>query len=106
MTDLFANHHEPDTVVKAQRIDAVVAGTFKAKGNSFATEPVDQLDLDFAGIPGDFHAGHTRKSGGREPWYPRGTEMANERQLSILSPAELRAVARAMGMPGVEPGSE
>lgn len=102
MADPFANHHDADTVVPAQRIDAVVAGTFKAKGNNFATESVDALDVDFTGIPGDYHAGHIRKSGGREPWYPRGTEMANERQLSILSPAELRVVARALNLPEVK----
>ncbi len=56
------------------------------------------------GIAGDVHAGTTRKSGGREPWYPRGTLMRNERQVSILSAEELALIAENMGLPKVEGG--
>lgn len=68
----------------------------------FQTAPVDALELTFEGIPGDRHGGFTRLSGGREPWYPRGTEMCNERQISILSTEELRAIARRMDIPDLK----
>src|SRR6185437_11288928 len=48
-------------------------------------------------------AGHTRRSGGREPWYPRGTEMRNERQLSILASDELAQAAQGMGLAEIKP---
>lgn len=82
---------------------------FKVSGNvedvfrtvstdDFQTTAVESLELTFEGIPGDRHAGFTRKSGGREPWYPRGTEMCNERQVSILSVEELVQIAERMGL--------
>ena len=100
--DLFANHREEFETVPAQKLKGTITGLFKAEGRSFVTEAVDELALSFQGIPGDFHAGHTRKSGGREPWYPRGTEMANERQVSILAPDELRTIARRLDIPEVK----
>ena len=103
MLDPFENHHEEVNEVPAQKIKGTIAGLYKAKGRDFITEAVSDLDLTFDGIPGDFHAGPTRKSGGREPWYPRGTEMRNERQISILSPAELRAVARRLDIAEIPP---
>lgn len=72
----------------------VVRGLFAALGESFISESVQELELGYEGILGDVHAGYLRKSGGREPWYPRGTEMRNERQLSLLDQDELDAVAR------------
>ncbi|MEP1208926.1 MAG: molybdenum cofactor sulfurase [Rhizobiaceae bacterium] len=99
MMDPFASHREEMTVYPPQKLLGKVAGLFKAEGASFVTTEVDQLSLTFEGIPGDFHAGHTRKSGAREPWYERGTEMRNERQLSILSPQELRTIARRLDIP-------
>ncbi|WP_204313352.1 MOSC domain-containing protein, partial [Klebsiella michiganensis] len=57
----------------------------------------------FDGIAGDFHAGATRRSGGREPWYPRGTEMRNERQLSLVAADELSIVAERMELKEIKP---
>ena len=101
--DPFANHREEMEIVPAQKIRGTVAGLFKAEGRDFQTSAVDELPLTFDGIPGDFHAGPTRKSGGREPWYTRGTEMRNERQVSILAPDELRTVASRLDIPEVKP---
>ncbi len=67
-----------------------------ASVDRFQTHPVGVLELGFEGVPGDRHAGFTRRSGGREPWYPRGTEMCNERQVSILSVEELDLAANRM----------
>jgi hypothetical protein len=83
---------------------AVVAGLYRtAAPDDFETSPVATLALGFDGIAGDRHGGLTRASGGREPWYPKGTEMRNERQVSILSPDDLAAVATGMNIPELRP---
>lgn len=74
-----------------------------ADGADFVSRPVDALVLDFAGIVGDLHAGLTRPAGVREPWHPRGTEIRNGRQLTIVSSIELAEVAAAMGIPEIRP---
>ncbi|MGL4242055.1 MAG: MOSC domain-containing protein [Beijerinckiaceae bacterium] len=84
----------------AGRVEALYATTDKG---SFETAAVGRLELGFEGISGDRHGGFTRRSGGREPWYPRGTEMRNERQLSIVSPDELAEAAQEMGVPEIRP---
>ena len=84
------------TVRPAQKVRGRVARVLAAGGETFVTEQVESLSFSFDGIEGDIHAGTTRKSGGREPWYPRGTEMRNERQVSILSAEELCVVAERM----------
>lgn len=90
-------------IVASRKLKAVVAGTFVAAGDDFITAPVPALKLDFEGVAGDFHAGYTRRSGGREPWYPRGTEIRNERQLSLVAPDELEAIAERMEISQVRP---
>ncbi|RFC68237.1 MULTISPECIES: MOSC domain-containing protein [Mesorhizobium] len=89
-------------VVAQQKLAARVDGVFAAPFDHFETRSVDALELGFDGIANDFHAGITRKSGGREPWYPRGTEMRNERQLTIVSPDELAIIARRMNLPEIK----
>jgi len=90
-------------IVPARKLVATVAGVYVASGTDFVTRPVEALDVDFEGIAGDYHRGYTRRSGGREPWYPRGTQMRNERQLSIVAPDELAQVARKMDLAALEP---
>jgi hypothetical protein len=95
---------EPDIeIVPARKLSARVAAVYTAPFDRFETRPVESLTLGFDGIAGDFHAGHTRRSGGREPWYPRGTEMRNERQLSLVAPDELALVASRMGIAELKP---
>ncbi len=89
-------------IVPASKLAAKVAGLFLAPFDHFVTSATEELRVGFEGIEGDFHAGHTRRSGGREPWYPRGMEMRNERQLSIVAPDELAAIAKAMDIAEVK----
>ena len=63
-------------------------------------EAAAAIDLTFDGLAGDFHAGATRRSGGREPWYPRGTEMRNERQVSIVAADGLMSMMLLSERPG------
>jgi len=86
-----------------RRILGRVIGLYRTDGPSFETVPVDRLDLTLSGIPRDRHEGLTRRSGGREPWYPRRTEIRNDRQLSMLSPDELQVVAKDLAVPVLEP---
>jgi hypothetical protein len=89
--------------VKACKIRGRVVGLYRAGTDDFVTVPVEAIDLDFAGIADDVHGGLTRKSGGREPWYPRGTQIRNERQLSLLAPDELQTAANMLLIPEIKP---
>lgn len=102
-SDLFGRNDTGPDITPAVKLTAAVDGVYRAAGNDFRSRNVGRLELGFEGIEGDFHRGITRKSGGREPWYPRGTEMRNERQLSIVAPDELRDIARAMDIAEVRP---
>ena len=90
-------------IVPAKKLTGRIAGLYVAATNHFETSAVDTLPLGFDGIPGDFHAGGTRRSGGREPWYSRGTEIRNERQLSMVAPDELAVVAERMELKEIRP---
>lgn len=70
---------------------------------TFVTRRVDQVVLDIAGIPGDRHYGLTRLSGAREPMYPRGTEIRNRRQISVVSAEECDQIAQQLGLNAVLP---
>jgi len=103
MLDLLPRLDSEPEILPVRKLAARIAGVYGAPHDRFQTEAVDALTLDFEGIAGDFHAGYTRRSGGREPWYPRGTEMRNERQLSIVAPDELAEVAARMDIAEVRP---
>lgn len=67
-------------------------------------EPRDALDLTFAGIAGSVHGGATRASCSRVvSQYPKGTEIRNERQLSVVSAEELAQIAGIMGVAALDP---
>ncbi|MGN6583656.1 MAG: MOSC domain-containing protein [Rhizobiaceae bacterium] len=102
---LFPDAEAPyaDTIVPARRLAARAEALYIASSGGFETSPIEALELGLDGIAGDFHQGLTRRSGGREPWYPRGTEMRNERQLSIVAADELVAIAELMGLPEIKP---
>jgi hypothetical protein len=62
-----------------------------------------QVQATFAGFAGDLHAGLTRKADGRTPFYPRGSLIRNERQVTIVSSAELAQAAAELGIPEICP---
>jgi hypothetical protein len=92
-----------DERIPARTITGAVAGLYQALGDSFVSSGTDVLTLTYTGIPGDIHSGLTRPSNSREPWYPRGTPMRNEWQVSILSTEELAEIAADMGIPRLAP---
>lgn len=103
MLNLFADAENLPEIIPAKKLAGKVAGIYVALDDDFETRAAGGLELDFQGIASDFHAGYTRRSGGREPWYPRGTEMRNERQISIVAPDELAQVATAMNIAEIRP---
>lgn len=80
-----------------------LAALLLAPGPDFVTRPVAEAALVFGGIAGDLHRGLTRKADARTPWHKRGTAIANTRQVSLVSEAELAAVAAALDIPALDP---
>jgi len=90
-------------ITRPGQFAATVAACLIADRGTFVSRAVEALTLDFAGIVGDYHAGLTRRSTSREPWYARGTEIRNDRQVTILSPDELAEVAALMELAEIAP---
>lgn len=64
----------------------------------------DEVRAGFTGFEGESHGGLTRPACSRVSMlYPRGTEIRNVRQLSVLSEEELDATAAELGMPRIDP---
>ncbi|MBM1221541.1 MOSC domain-containing protein [Ponticoccus sp. SC2-23] len=68
------------------------------------TDGLTEMTLTFAGLEGEVHAGLTRPSCSRvSTQYPRGTEIRNVRQLSVVSEEELDRIAASLGLPQIDP---
>ncbi len=77
---------------------------FVPAGESLCARAVQSLELGFAGVIGERHEGLNRSSCVRvKNLYPKGTEIRNVRQLSILSVEELEEIAREMEMDNLDP---
>jgi len=73
-------------------------------GGSLRARPVERLELGFDGIAGGRHEGALRLSCSRVlDLYPRGTEIRNVRQLTVLSESEIARIASAMGVSDLDP---
>ncbi|MBQ0749683.1 MAG: MOSC domain-containing protein [Roseovarius sp.] len=79
-------------------------GRVAERETTLAAEPLDAVDVTFAGVAGEDHAGLTRPSCSRViSQHPRGTEIRNTRQFSLLSVEELTAIAATMGIARIDP---
>ena len=66
--------------------------------------PLERAMLTFAGLEGEAHGGLTRASCSRvTTQYKRGTQIANVRQLSVLSAEEMAVSAAKMGLEALQP---
>ncbi|MDD5371672.1 MAG: hypothetical protein PHQ40_21535 [Anaerolineaceae bacterium] len=65
---------------------------------TLASSPVPEIQVTLEGFTGDRHAGFTLQSDSRTPFYPRGTQIRNSRQVSLVSAEELEEVARSLGV--------
>ncbi len=82
---------------------AVSAVLVATDPGSLISTRLPQAQVTFDGFTGDKHSGLTRPSDSRTPYYPRGTEIRNDRQVSILSDEEMAQVAAALNAPEVLP---
>ena len=65
---------------------------------------VDQMAMDFGGYDKDAHYGLTRPSCSRvTQQYPKGTDIRNTRQISILSANEMAEIAADLGLEALDP---
>jgi hypothetical protein len=79
-------------------------GIVAERGEGLRSSPVGSLTLRFAGAVGEAHGGLTRPACSRvAALHPRGTEIRNTRQLSILCAGELAATAAAIGLESLDP---
>jgi len=70
---------------------------------TFVTRRIREVPLEFGGISGDRHFGITNKADSRQPMYPRGTEILNRRQITIVSEEELAQIAKVLEIEKVLP---
>lgn len=85
-------------------LHGVVKGVYLGLyADSLVTTPVSEAQVTFEGFAGDKHAGWTRLSDNRTPFYERGTLIRNDRQISIVSLEELAQVAAALGVDEIQP---
>jgi len=71
-------------------------------GQKGFSKPVDEVQVDWEGFTGDCHTGLTMRASGGHPHFPRGAEVRNTRQVSIVSQEELETIAARMGLPQLE----
>lgn len=94
------------TVLRPTDIEARVVwlGVVRDRAATLEAEAVETLRLGWAGAEGDCHGGLTRPSCSRvKLQHPRGTEIRNTRQLSLVSAEELAAIAADLGVPALPP---
>ena len=90
----------------AALIKTDVIGVVRSLGRSpkdreelIIAERVESLTLTFEGVEGDYHIGATRAACVRvKDRHPRGTEIRNERQISLVSAEELAEVAAELNL--------
>jgi hypothetical protein len=79
-------------------------GRVRAEDGVLASRPEERLEAGLAGVAGELHAGATRASCSRvTAQYPRGTEIANTRQFSLIGAEDLAEIAARMGLATLSP---
>jgi len=92
--------------LKATDFEAEVVwlGRVVDREQDLQAEEVRSLPLAFGGAAGECHAGVTRASCSRvSALYAKNTEIANVRQLSVVSQEELDRIAQAMELDHIHP---
>lgn len=84
--------------------EIVYLGVVPNRETALASDPKNEVFADFAGAAGECHAGLTRPSCSRVlTQHPRGTEIRNSRQFSIVSVEELALIAADIGLDRIDP---
>jgi hypothetical protein len=83
------------------QVKQLLLGRDRTKG--LEKEGVDRLELSFDGIAGDFHRGPISRSGSDLlRLHPRGSEIRNLRQATLVSEEELGEIAVRMDVPAIK----
>ncbi|EBA13318.1 MOSC domain-containing protein [Roseobacter sp. CCS2] len=84
--------------------EIVWIGHVPDRDTSLQSEPTQDAQLTYEGIPGEAHGGLTRPACVRvRSQYPKDTEIRNVRQLSVMSAEELAEVAAECGLDAFDP---
>lgn len=76
-------------------------GVNRDRAATLESAPLERVQVSYEGFDGESHGGLTRPSCSRvKLQYPRGTEIKNARQITILSAEELEGIAADMGIDG------
>ena len=79
-------------------------GRVENRDATLRASSLQEVMATYAGIEGEEHAGLTRPSCSRVvAQYPRGTDIRNVRQFSVLSTEELAVIAKDMQLERLEP---
>lgn len=79
-------------------------GVNQDRATALETKRLDEMVLGFAGLESESHAGLTRPACSRvKTQYPRGTEIRNTRQLSIVCATEIAMIADKLGVDDLNP---
>jgi hypothetical protein len=74
------------------------------RASTLRSVALDAAELTFAGLVGEDHGGLTRPSCSRVvAQYPRGTEIRNTRQITVVSEEDLSAIASDIGVERFDP---
>lgn len=84
------------------KVAAVLVCHSREEG-AFVTTRQPQVTVTFDGFEGDRHSGQTLISGSRTPHYPRGTQIKNDRQVTVVSIEEFAQIAAKLGVPELRP---
>ncbi|MDE0588691.1 MOSC domain-containing protein [Halocynthiibacter sp. C4] len=84
--------------------EIVWLGCVLDRNESLLATPMDEMELTFSGPLREDHGGLTRPSCSRViTQYPRGTEIRNVRQLTIVSAEEIKEIAKALELEQLDP---
>ncbi|NRA19737.1 MAG: sulfurase [Oceanospirillaceae bacterium] len=93
-------------MLKSSKFTATIDSLFinNNRDLSLASEKVTRIEVNYRGFQGEAHSGLTRGSCSRVlAQYPRGSEIRNVRQITIISAEEILQIAENMGIPYLEP---
>jgi hypothetical protein len=86
------------------RLNGIITSLYLGmQAGTHLTTLQSQVQVTFAGFAGDQHAGLTRKADSRTPFYKRGSLIRNQRQVTIVSSAELELAAADLGILQIKP---
>lgn len=79
-------------------------GVVADQDSDIRSAPLEAVTLGWDGMPDEFHGGRTRPSCVRvTEQHKEGTEIANVRQLSLVSAEEMAQIAAEMGLDALRP---